>query len=281
MALEALEKEIEDLEQQEKELQDNQQEEPQEIKEVSEEVVEEPTQEAEEQEEEKTELSEEEQERQRKQQAYRDRKAREIEERAKQEQRAAELAEQAVSSTPSSQEPSDDLEAIKRKMDEYDSIVKQQQFQSSIKQAERELAELEKPFVEAFPDYQDKVNQAIELSKLDMISQGYTEAESTIYLNQQKVLVADVAAAQGLDPVEAVYNKAKQTLGVFEKFAESQGYVKAGAKPKTNLQAQREASKPNAMTGGSSMSSQKRDYENLDMEEVEDLTLADMLKGGN
>lgn len=156
---------------------------------------------------------------------------------------------------------------------------KQQIFERNIKQAEVELTSLEGEFKVAYPDYEDKVNQAIKLTKYRLVEQGMSEAEAEQVLRREKVLLADKAAAAGKDPVEAVYNEAKTILKVFEKFAEEAGYTKG--KKKTNLQALREASRPNAMSGGAGKgaTAARKTFDDMEGDEIDELSIGQLLKG--
>lgn len=268
MTLEALQEEVETLE---NETVENQ-----------EESTETEEQKVEKQEEPKEELTDEQKEQLQKQEAYRERKRREAEkksEESRQEEERIRLEQQALATEALKKEEGekDDIEALKAQMAQYDRVVKQQQYKDSVRAAERELSGLETEFKEAFPDYQDKVDSALEFSKMNLVSQGYTELQASEYLQEQKVLIADKAAAEGKDPVEAVYQEANNILGVVENFAEKMGYKKESKK--TNLQARREMSKPNAMTGGSSMSSPKLSYDEMEAEDIDNLSIGDMLAG--
>lgn len=157
--------------------------------------------------------------------------------------------------------------------DEYEvlkQLVRQQKFQQKLNAAEKELIERENVFKEAFVDYDDKVNSAMELTKHRLINQGYSETEAAEALRREKILLADRAAYRGLDPVEAVYKEANDILSTFEKFAESRGYIKPETK-KTKLQAAREMSKPNAMAGGTGALAIRRTVDDLGDEDIEDI----------
>lgn len=158
-------------------------------------------------------------------------------------------------------------------------LQKQQIFEHNIKRAEVELTQLEGEFKVAYPDYDDKVNQAMKLTKYRLIESGMGEAEAEQVLKREKVLLADKAAAQGKDPVEAVYSEAKAILNIFEKFAEDMGYTKG--KKKTTLQALREASKPNAMSGGAGKgaTAARKTFDDMEADEVDELSIGQLLKG--
>lgn len=170
-------------------------------------------------------------------------------------------------------------DADKQAIEFVKQLQKQQVFERNIKQAEVELTGLEGEFKVAYPDYEDKVNQAIKLTKYRLIQEGMGEAEAEQMLRREKVLLADRAAAQGKDPVEAVYNEAKTILTVFEKFAEDMGYTKG--KKKTNLQALREVSKPNAMSGGAGKgaTAARRTFDDMEGDEIDELSIGQMLRG--
>lgn len=223
-------------------------------------------------EEEAQEPSAEEKERLRKQEEYRERKRREREEKARQDQ----LQQQAAVAT-SNVKPAEKVDADE--LAEFRQIAAQQKFERNLSLAEQELVQLEQPFKEAFDDYDSVVEKAIEFSKVRLVEQGLTESQAAETLRREKVLLADKAAAQGLDPVEAVYSEAKAIMSTFDKFAEKMGYTKG--KPKTNLQAAKEMAKPNAFSGGAGKgaSASKKTFDDLgddDMEELDGLTLGAM-----
>ena len=195
----------------------------------------------------------------------------ERQERRKAEQ--AKLREQATNTVDNEQEKTEDsrlnyLENIARKI-EHDSIVKQ---------AKTELGKLEKEFVEAYPDYTDTVNDAIEFAKIRLVNSGMSESEALERIEYEKVMTADKAAARGEDPVEAVYKEAQSINQLLEKFAEAKGYVKSGQRKKTTLQKQRELSKPNAIVGGKGGRAVKQGLMEDGNDEIIEMTLADMLK---
>ena len=181
-------------------------------------------------------------------------------------------------STPS--ENKDDVDQLRKDLEPLFKVAQKQQFDTQVKQAQKELEVLEQPFREAFDDYDSYVSEAIELSKFRLMEKGYSEADALNYLETEKVLLADRAASQGLDPVEAVYNEAKEIVGVFDKYAEMKGYVKKG-RPKTNLEAAREIAKPNALNSGAGRDAKavKTDFDDLDdsdLEEIQSATLGDL-----
>ncbi len=231
--------------------------------EATEEVVEEPT--------------EEEAEKLKKQEAYRERRKAKKDE----EDRQADLTTQAEAAVVAPPTETDDLTAIKEEL----LIARQEragrQFEENIKTAEKELTQLETPFKEAFTDYDEVVKDALELTRLRMVKQGYTDGEAADYLRREKVLLADRAAAEGKDPVEAVYKEAKDILGVFDEYAESKGYIMTKGKPKTNLQAMREINKPNAMSGGAGRgaTATKTGFDDMDdLDEIGEVTIGQMLR---
>ena len=266
--MEALKEEIEKMENETQEV---------EPAEVVEEATEEPAQEevSEEVEADTEEATEEESEddktdEEAKREAYRERQR---QKREKAGQQKAE-APQAVAPEAKSED-----EALKAELELIRQERQARQMQSMYAQAEKELEVLEDDFREAFTDYDDVVNGALEFAKMDLVNKGLSEREANEHLSLEKIKIADMAAAQGKDPVEAVYNEAKNVLTVIDAYAEKMGYVKP-EKPKTNLQAAREMSKPNAMTGGTGKgaTAARQNFEDMDASEVGELTIEQMLK---
>lgn len=210
-----------------------------------------------------------------KQEAYRERRRKKQEEEERRQQELSEKAKQAAEPKKSQQGSDDELEQLKK-------FAQQTIFQQKVKQAARELEILETPFKEAFPDYDAVVSDAMEFSKIRLMNQGVSEAEAIEYLNNQKVLLADRAAAQGADPVEAVYNEAKAINQLFEQFAEKKGYKRAEGKPKTNMQALREVSKPSAAGSsgsGSAAAANKATFDEMeDLDEIGEVTIQDLMR---
>lgn len=205
---------------------------------------------------------EEEKEKLRKQEEYRERQKKKREE---EQQRKAEKVVQ--------DEAGDD-----REIEELKQMAREQKFTRMVNQAEQELIQLEKPFKEAFTDYDDVVSNALAFTKIRLTADGMTESQADAYLRQEKVLLADRAAAQGLDPVEAVYNEAKSIMSTVDKFAEQMGYTKG--RPKTNLQAVKEMSKPNAFSGGVGKGAKNQigfnDMGDEDLDDIDNFTLGDL-----
>jgi hypothetical protein len=195
----------------------------------------------------------------------------------RQEERRKKAQEQQTTYEQKAEAATDD--ADKQAIEYIKQLQKQQVFERNIKQAEVELTGLEGEFKVAYPDYEDKVNQALKLTKYRLVQEGMGEAEAEQLLKREKVLLADKAASRGEDPVEAVYKEAKAILNVFEKYAEDMGYTKG--KKKTNLQALREVSKPNAMSGGAGKgaAAARKTYDDMEGDEVDDLTLEQLMKG--
>lgn len=203
-----------------------------------------------------------------KQEAYRSFRERE-------KQRAQKEAEAVAAALAAKKEPpkdnkEDDLAEVK-------AFIQHQKLERQIVQAEAELIALEKPFKEAFTDYDDVVKNALEFTKIRLTEQGYTPEQADAYLRREKVLLADAAAARGDDPVEAVYNEAKSIMNTVDKFAAQLGYSKG--KPKTNLQAAKELAKPNAFSGGAGRGAKnefrKEDMGDDDLQSLKTFTLAD------
>lgn len=154
-----------------------------------------------------------------------------------------------------SEKEEDDLSGLKNQLSEANHYIQKQRRQEMLDAASRELSQIEqaakkdKEFTQAFPDYDDVVNNAIEFAKIRLIEEGATEAEAVKRLEYEKTLLADRAVASGKDPMVAIYEEGRRINRAFETFAEKMGYSK-GIKKKTNLQAQRDASRPNAVAGG-------------------------------
>lgn len=142
--------------------------------------------------------------------------------------------------------------------------------------AKREYATLEKDFVEAYPDYTDKVNTAVEFAKSNLMKQGYSEAQALEQIENEKIMVADAAVRAGKDPVEAVYQEANNIETLIHETAAKLGYVKPDKK--TNLQKKRELSKPNAMQGGRGTRAVQKGLMDDDNDELDNMSLGDMLK---
>jgi phage protein D len=142
--------------------------------------------------------------------------------------------------------------------------------------AKREYATLEKDFVEAYPDYTDKVNVAVEFAKNNLMKQGFSEAQALERIENEKIMVADAAVRAGKDPVEAVYQEANNIEALIHETASKLGYVKQDKK--TNLQKKRELSKPNAMQGGRGTRAVHKGLMDDDNDELDNMSLGDMLK---
>lgn len=209
-----------------------------------------------------------------KQKAYKERQ--EQKKRETEERRQAELAAQANKAAETTK-TDDSKDAI---LYAAAQLVQKEQYNSAISAGERELKVLEKDFVEAYPDYNDVVDRALDATKMRMLAQGQDEAEIDAYLRREKVLIADRAAAQGKDPVEAVYNEAKGIVSWLDQYAEKMGYQKPQGKPKTNLQAIREISKTPAVGTGRGTGAAKKTYDEMDdLEEIGQVTLGDLMSG--
>lgn len=212
--------------------------------------------------EEEPELSEEELEKQKKQEAYRERQRKKAEEKKQQLQAYDNQVQESVNNI--------DEDEQKAAIEFVKSFRQQQEFVIKLNQAEKELQTLENDFKEAFTDYDDVVNDALEFSRLRLVDQGMTESQANEALRREKILIADRAAAQGIDPVEAVYNEAKSIMKVIDRYVEKKG-LKKDERPKTNLQAIREINKPNAMTGGKGRGATVRSTSFDDLENLEDI----------
>jgi DNA-binding IscR family transcriptional regulator len=202
-----------------------------------------------------------------KRKAYKERqekRKRDEEERYKREQDQEKLRTQA--DTAQTQDRTKYLEQVAAKLERQDMI----------NSAKRELATLEKPFIEAYPDYTDKVNTAVEFTKMNLMKSGMSEAQALEQIEYQKVMLADAAVRQGRDPVEAVYNEAGNITSIIDEFAKQRGYVKPDNK--TNLQKKRELSKPNAVKGGRGTRAVQKGLMDDGNDELDNMSLGDMLK---
>ena len=162
-----------------------------------------------------------------------ERKRQEYHERVKARQQKREQVQEAAE-IPKAEQPTEEDEN-KRLLEELKREKQQRDLELRIQQAGNELKVLEDDFKTAYTDYDDVVNDALELSKIRLMSQGMSEGNAISTLEREKILLADSAASENLDPVEAVYNEAKEILSVFDKFAEMKGYKKVDGAPKTNL----------------------------------------------
>lgn len=268
---EALKKEVEELEKEELDEEEEsppEGEEPEEAEEAKEAAEE--TQEEEE--------LEKEDERLKAQEAYRERQE-------KQAQRREELQKQVDKGDASSEEASE-LDALKKKTDVMEQYVRQQVYHDRINQAANELAQIEAKaktdptFQKAYPDYEETVTNAVEFAKIRLVQSGMSEEEATKQVNYEKTMIADRAVAQGNDPLLAIYEEGQMINNTFETFAEKMGYVKAGKKV-TNLQAQREMSKPNAMDSGKGSAAAKYKFDDLgddDLQEIKETNIWDTVQ---
>lgn len=215
----------------------------------------------------------------RKREAYRERQ------RKRKEKEGAEAklyeAQRAAQMNPSpSAEDNDEIAQLKRQVAALQPAIQEQQFNQALFRAEQELNAYEKEYREVQPDYDDIVTRAINLTKARLVASGQSESAADAYLRREKVLLADRAAAQGDDPVEAVYNEAKAINDWFESQAEAMGFVrKDDGKKKTNLAALREASKPSAATGQSGKGARAKVSsfdENQDLNDIHNTTLGEL-----
>lgn len=218
------------------------------------------------------------------QEAYRERQRAKKEEAARKAEEAAKLAQaeeeaRKAREAANANQETDATKILAEKLSAVDQILYEQKIQQWQKNAEKELASLEKEYKIAFPDYDDLVSTALDITKDRMIQGGMSEYEATEALRIEKLKIADAAAARGEDPVEAVYKEAKAINTWFETYASKLGYVKQGAnqKPITQKAALREAAKPNATMGGKGAAAIKPSYDEMD--DVSDLTIGQMLSG--
>lgn len=153
--------------------------------------------------------------------------------------------------------------------------IKMQQ-QEMVKAAKRELSVMEKEFVEAYPDYREKVDDAIEFTKQTMMKKGMSEAEALETLEYEKVMLADNAVRLGKDPVEAVYREAQVINEVIDEFAAKKGYVRPDNK--TSLQKVREIAKPSPIGGGTGTRAVHKGLMDEDNDDLDNMTLEQMLE---
>ena len=207
--------------------------------------------------------------------------------RKRQEKRAQKKQEEAEA-TPIQEDDSEELseiEQLKLQVQSLTNVAHQNQYNQLVDRAEIELEGYEEEFRDAFPDYDDTVNRALDITKMRMKQNGMRDKEINEHLRREKIMIADRAASSGKDPVEAVYKEAQAINGWFDSAAESMGYVKQdtpNAKPKTKMAAMREASKPNSFGSGQGTAAHKKTFDEMDdddMEEIDGLTIGQMLKG--
>jgi hypothetical protein len=274
--MDALLKEIEEMETTQEVVEEIKEEK---VEEIIEEVVENPVEEVKE---EVAEAKDEEAEKLKAaQEAYRERQRAKKEEAAKKAEESARLAQEEAARKEAASKPieTDEAKLLAAKLEQVDQIILEQKMQKWIGAAERELGEIEKEYKVVFPDYDDLVSTAMDITKDRMVQGGMTEQQANEALRLEKLKIADAAAARGEDPAEAVYKEAKAINTWFQTYASKLGYVKQGAsqKPITQKAALREASKPNAMTGGKGAAAIKPNYDEMD--DVSDLTIGQMLSG--
>lgn len=175
-----------------------------------------------------------------------------------------------------SQEQEDDLQELRQAAQEL-------KLQKSIARDRRVFQEMEKDFSENISDYTKTKEQAIEILKEQYIMNGMSEVEAMSQIEVDMLLKANKAYMSNLDPVEEVYKEAKKINDFIDHIASKRGYVKEpNFKPKTNMQALREASKPNAMTGGLGRGGRavKTSFDEMDdLESIQQATLRDVRRG--
>lgn len=211
--------------------------------------------------------TEEEKEKTRKEQAF-------LERQRKKAERRAELELQNKNNTLNQTE--------KDELDELREAANYVRFQRALESDRYAFSSMEKEFAENISDYAQTKEFAQNALKKRLMARGMTEAQAASQIELDMLKLANMAHKNNMDPVEAVYKEAKQINQWIESIAEEMGYVKA-KKPKTNVQALREASKPNAMTGGLGRSSRasKKSWQDLDtVEEVREVTLRELMNKG-
>lgn len=164
---------------------------------------------------------------------------------------------------------------------EFVKQLRQQQEMAQLYEGDKKaLKGYEEEFAKAYPDYNDKKNTAFEILIEKQVALGKTEEQARSELEYEMILLANQAAVKGLDPVEEIYKEANSIINAMDKYAEKMGYIKP-SKKKTNLQALREASKPNAMSGGAGKgaTAARKTFDDLEGEEVDELSIGQMLNG--
>lgn len=197
-----------------------------------------------------------------------ERKRRQLEQKAEQDTHEK-AAEKAVDNA--------DKEAL-----EFVKQLRQQQEMTHLYEGDKKaLKGYEEEFEKAYPDYNDKKNAAFEILIEKQVALGVTKEQATAKLEYEMILLANQAAVKGLDPVEEIYKEANSIISAMDKYAEKMGYIKP-TKKKTNLQALREASKPNAMSGGAGKGATavRKTFDDLEGDEVDGLSIGQMLNGG-
>lgn len=154
-------------------------------------------------------------------------------------------------------------------------VAAQMQYNQQINVAKKELASLENEFIEAYPDYKESVDSAIDFVKLNLIKQGMSEADALAQIEHERILLADEAVRKGQDPVDVLYKEAKLINDVIDEYATKRGYTKT--KP-VNLNNERKINKPSAIGSGYSSQGVKVGLNEDGNNEIQNMTLQQMLE---
>lgn len=187
------------------------------------------------------------------------------------------------------QEKADEGTATKEEKDELsqlkNSVAALQQFVQP--QIERQLVQgdeqayklMEADYVQAYPEYTSDMERAKKALLMRLKADGLSDDEASYAVRREMMVQANLAHRSGLDPVEHLHNEAKKINGWLDQYVQEMGYAPTKA-IKTNLQAQRAASRPNAMIGGAGKganASVKKFSEmgDDDLEEIKNTTIWD------
>lgn len=156
-----------------------------------------------------------------------------------------------------------------------ENVAAKMEYDNRFNAAKRELSVYEKEFKEAYPDYTDKVDDAVDFLKMNLMNQGMTEGDALAEIERQKVMTANQAVVEGRDPVEAIYKEAQNINTVIDQIAEKRGYVKQGKA--ADLKSARKINKPNAISSGKGASAVKTELKDDDNFDINDMTMEQML----
>jgi hypothetical protein len=153
--------------------------------------------------------------------------------------------------TPPAPEPAKTNEAdeVRAAAEELKRWHAQQQQIAIVAAAKKELEVLENDYKQVAPDYDTKVNRAMNIMKKRYMSKGLSEAEATQRIEMEKLIHAANAEDAGESGVAAIEKEADTIISWFDSVAVELGYIPAAQKKLTKAAAQREAGKPNASGG--------------------------------
>lgn len=160
-----------------------------------------------------------------------------------------------------------EIQKLKEKTKKLDDIEEQQRRQEQIEAAKNELSGYEQAFKKSTPDYDEVLQNAMEVErrKIKAVYPNMTDTQINNHLEQSKIQLASTAMNNGRDPVEALYEYAS-------------AYGTPTKKPKTNLQAKKELSKPNAIGTGQGAIARTKTFNDLEEKDLDNLTFAEMKK---